>query len=76
MTLCISISLSAYVTLFCLFSPKLYIIVFQVYIINLKPETHMHVQPTAGLGHAGYPMGNFLPYLFSLFFSPRKTSEN
>ena len=29
-TLCISISLSAYVTMFCLFSPKLYIIVFQV----------------------------------------------
>lgn len=29
-TLCISISLSAYVTLFCLFSPKIYIIVFQV----------------------------------------------
>lgn len=28
-TLCISISLSAYVTLVCLFSPKLYIIVFQ-----------------------------------------------
>jgi len=28
-TLCISISLSAYTTLFCLFAPKLYIIVFQ-----------------------------------------------
>jgi len=32
MALCISISLSAYVCLFCLFSPKLYIIVFQVHI--------------------------------------------
>ena len=33
-TLCISISLSAYTTLFCLFSPKLYIIVFQVKTYN------------------------------------------
>ena len=32
MTLCISVSLSGYVCLFCLFSPKLYIIVFQVHI--------------------------------------------
>ena len=27
-TLCVSISLSAYVALFCLFSPKIYIIIF------------------------------------------------
>ena len=34
-TLCISISLSGFVTLFCLFSPKVYIIVFQVSLIYI-----------------------------------------
>ncbi len=42
-TLCISISLSAYVTLFCMFSPKLYIIVFQVRIMVNPPISDSNV---------------------------------
>ena len=52
-TLCVSISLSAYVTLFCLFSPKIYIIIFHpdknIRKLTMNSNTYRKPTPSSGI---------------------------
>ena len=68
-TLCISVSLSAYVTLFCLFSPKLYIIVFQVIRVGSGNEIEILREKTRSI-LCFLPSENSLSLLLN--FQPEK----
>lgn len=60
-TLCVSISLSAYVTLFCLFSPKIYIIIFHPdkNIRKLTMNSNTYKKPPSGISYFPSNPGKF-----------------
>ena len=77
-TLCVSIALSAYVALFCLFSPKIYIIIFHpdknVRKLTMNSATYKKAPtssttcPTTSANHGKWQLSYNSTQLFSIFF--------